>query len=192
MGALPKSVSGMTVAEFLTWDPDQPGTRWQLRDGEPEMMAPASDAHGSIQGELAFLITSHLRQRNSPCRVVVAPGVVPRVRSSQNFLIPDLGVTCSPAQGGTTVPDPVALIEILSPSNERETRANVWAFATIPSVQEIVLIRAASIAAEVWRRRPDGSWPEQAELIGADATLALDTIGFSAPLRAAYRTAGIV
>lgn len=191
MGALPKSASGMTVAEFLAWDPEEPGTRWQLRDGEPEAMAPASDAHGSIQGELARLLGNHLADRNSPCRVVVAPGVVPRVRSTQNFLIPDLGITCSPAQGGTTVPDPVALIEILSPSNERETRANVWAFATIPSVQEIVLVRAAVIAAEIWRRRPDGSWPEQAEIVGSDGTLTLDTIGFSAPLRAAYRTAGI-
>jgi hypothetical protein len=29
--------------------------------------------------------------------------------------------------------DPVLLIEILSPSNQAETWANVWAYATIPS-----------------------------------------------------------
>ena len=40
----------MTVAEFLDWEPDdRSGRLWQLRDGEPEMMAPASDRHGSIQ-----------------------------------------------------------------------------------------------------------------------------------------------
>jgi Uma2 family endonuclease len=34
----------MTVAEFLDWDSgDRTGALWQLRDGEPEMMAPASD-----------------------------------------------------------------------------------------------------------------------------------------------------
>ena len=34
----------MTVAEFLEWEPDErSGALWQLRDGEPEMMAPASD-----------------------------------------------------------------------------------------------------------------------------------------------------
>ena len=32
----------MTVAEFLEWEPeDRSGALWQLRDGEPEMMAPA-------------------------------------------------------------------------------------------------------------------------------------------------------
>lgn len=191
MGALPKPMSEMTTAEFLAWDPDRLDTRWQLRDGEPEMMAPASDAHGSIQSELNFLITAHLRAGGGPCRVVTTPGVVPRVRAERNFLIPDLGITCTPAAGGASIPDPVALIEILSPSNERETRANVWAFSTIPSVQEILLVRTTAIAAEVWRRRPDGSWPEQPEIIGKDGDLVLESIGFRAPLVAAYRTAGV-
>jgi Uma2 family endonuclease len=191
MVALRKPVSGMSVAEFLAWEPGTAGKRWQLRDGEPEMMAPASDVHGSIQGELARLIGNHLAGEGA-CRVVVTPGVIPRVRSAQNFLIPDLGITCTQAAGGTSIPDPVALIEILSPSNERETRANVWAFTTIPSVREIVLIRSTSIAAELWRRRTDGSWPEQAAFIGADDDLALDTIGFRVALRAAYRTAGFL
>jgi Uma2 family endonuclease len=191
MGALPKPVSRMTVAEFLAWEPGTPGTRWQLCDGEPEMMAPASDAHGSIQGELGRLIGNHLAQRGGPCRMVVGPGVVPRVRSSENFLIPDLGITCTPAFGGTAMPDPVALIEILSPSNERQTRANVWAYSTIPTVREIVLLRSTSIAAEVLRRRPEGSWPEQAAVLSADDILTLEAIGFSAPLRDAYRTAGV-
>jgi hypothetical protein len=32
----------MTVGEFLEWEPDdRSGALWQLRDGEPEMMAPA-------------------------------------------------------------------------------------------------------------------------------------------------------
>jgi Uma2 family endonuclease len=191
MGARPKPASDMTVAEFLEWEPGIPGTRWQLRDGEPEMMAPASDPHGSIQSELPFLITAHLRSKGNSCRVVVTPGVVPRVRSSKNFLIPDLGITCSPNQRGATIPDPLALIEILSPTNERETRANVWAYTTIPSVQEIVLVRSTAVAAEVWRRREDGSWPQQPEMLAAESALILETIGFRVPLRESYRTAGL-
>jgi Uma2 family endonuclease len=54
----------MAVAEFLEWEPDdRSGARWQLRDGEPEMMAPASDSHGSIQARLAYLVISHLDAR---------------------------------------------------------------------------------------------------------------------------------
>jgi Uma2 family endonuclease len=155
------------------------------------MMAPASDAHGSIQAELSYLLTAHLRARGSRCRVVVAPGVIPRVRSAENCLVPDIGITCTPASGGRTIPEPVALIEILSPSNEAETRANIWAFTTIPSVMEIIVLRSTAIAAEVLRRRSDGSWPEQAETVGPDAELRLDSVGFAEPLRLAYRTAGV-
>ena len=135
MVALRKPLPDMTVAEFLEWDSgDRSGALWQLRDGEPEMMAPASDPHGMIQSELGRLIGNHLADSGSPCRVGTAPGVVPRVRSSRNLLVPDLGVTCTPPAGGPTMQDPVVLIEILSPSNARETRANVWAYTSILSV----------------------------------------------------------
>ena len=107
------------------------------------------------------------------------------------MLVPDLAVTCAPPSGGTGLPDPVLLVEILSPSNVRETRANVWAFATIPSVTEIVLIETARIGAEILRRGPDGTWPARPEMLGPDDDLRLDSIGFVAPLRAAYRTAGM-
>jgi Uma2 family endonuclease len=193
MVALRKPSPDMTVAEFLEWDPgDRSGALWQLRDGEPEMMAPASDPHGMIQNELGRLIANHLADRNSPCRVGTAPGVVPRVRSSQNLLVPDLGVTCAPPVGGSTMLDPVVLIEILSPSNARKTRANVWAYTSIPSVAEIIIVRSTSIAAEALRRQSDGSWPAEPDHIGAEEELTLESIGFRIPLRAAYRTSGIV
>lgn len=45
MVAVPKhSPERMTVAEFLAWDSgDRSGRGWQLRDGVPEAMAPASE-----------------------------------------------------------------------------------------------------------------------------------------------------
>ena len=51
--------------------------------------------------------------------------------------------------------DPVLLIEILSPSYQAETWANVWAYATIPSVQEILVLKTASPAPS--RRAPPRS-----------------------------------
>ena len=182
----------MTVAEFLDWDSgDRTGARWQLRDGEPEMMAPASDPHGSILAELVYLITVHFRASERMCRAVVEPGVIPRVRSAENWLIPDIGITCTPPSGAKMLIDPIVLIEILSPSNEAETRANVWAYTTIPTVAEIVLLRSTSVQAEILRRQPDGSWPEQPEVVSDDGELRLDSIGFAEPLRSAYRTSGV-
>src|SRR3712207_9428313 len=99
------------------------------------MMVPATDAPGAIQGELASLLVVHLRAGGGRCRAVVNPGVVPRVRSDRNMLIPDIGITCAPPSTGRAIPEPVVLVEIMSPPNEAETRANVWAYTTIPSVE---------------------------------------------------------
>ena len=182
----------MTVAEFRAWNPgDGTVERWILRDGEPEMMTPPYGRHGVIQAQLAHLLTAHFEVRDSRCVVAVNPGVIPHLRSRHNMLCPDLGVTCDPDPDAHELTSPVVLIEILSPSNETETRANVWAFATIDSVAEIVILDSLRIAAEVLRRRADGSWPDDPEPLGPDDTLRLDSIGFAAPLRAAYRGAGL-
>jgi Uma2 family endonuclease len=84
--------------------------------------------------------------------------------------------------------EPVVLIEILSPTNVSKTRANLLAYRTIPSLAEIVVLRSTSIAAEILRRGPDGAWPAQPDLVDVNGELRLDSIGFAAPLRAAYRT----
>jgi len=183
----------MTVAEFLDWTPeDGTGAIWQLRDGEPEMMTPASESHGSIQNELAFLITRHLIAQGSRCRSVITPGVIPRQRSDHNMLAPDIGITCSPPAGGRSLPNPVVLIEILSPSNETQTRANVQAYTTIPSAAEIVIVDSVAVGAEILRRQPDGTWPEQPEFVSGDGALRIAAIGFAVPLREVYRTSGVL
>ena len=180
----------MSVAEFLVWD-DGGGRRWQLRDGKPELMAPATDRHGSIQSALVAALFTHLAGQGSGCRVVTNPGVVPGAGADHTMLIPDIGVTCAPPRGTHTMPEPVVLIEILSPSNAAKTRANVRAYASIASVAEILVVHAARIGAELLRRRADGGWPEQPELLGPDSELRLDSIGFAAPLRSAYVNSGL-
>lgn len=178
----------MTLDEFLGWDPNDPtGAPWQLIDGEPVAMAPGSATHGEIQAELAAMLRNHLLDR-PPCRPVTEPGIVPRARASMNYRIPDLAVTCEPPTRDQMIHQPMLLVEILSPSNEVETNANIWAFTTIPSVREILAIHSTRIAATLLRRGPEGDWPEGPTVIGPDDDLVLDSIAFSAPLRACYRT----
>jgi Uma2 family endonuclease len=87
----------MTVDEFLYWDADDlTGRRWQLVDGEPVLMAPAAEVHGAIQAEFAGLLRDHLLAGDSRCRVIITPGIVPRIRANENFRVPDIGVTSSP------------------------------------------------------------------------------------------------
>jgi Uma2 family endonuclease len=183
----------MTLTEFLSWDTKDPsGCPWQLIDGEPVAMAPGSETHAALQGEIGALLRNHLVERGGPCRLLSQPGIVPRVRSNRNFRIPDLAVTCAPPALGLMVPDPILLIEILSPSNEAQTRANIWAYTTIPSVQEILAIHSTRIEAEMLRRNADGSWPAEPDIITAPDTLTLDGIDFAKKLAALYRTTALL
>jgi Uma2 family endonuclease len=177
----------LTVDAFLRWEAPM-GQLWQLVDGVPHAMAPPSPTHALIQGEVAALIRIHLTSTNMPCAVAVTPGIVPRVQSDINIRIPDLVVTCSPAlPGDNAIRDPVLVIEILSPSNRAETWTNVWSYTTIPSVREILVLHSTSIDADLLRRGPDGTWPERPQAIGQD-DLALDSIGYTGPIAAFYRT----
>ncbi len=118
----------MDTAEFLAWDAPGNG-RWQLVDGQPQAMAPASETHYIIQGELGALIRNHLVAMGRRCTLVPNAGIVPHVRSDSNVRIPDLAVTCVRSrQESQSTSDPVLLIEILSPSNRSETWTNVWAY----------------------------------------------------------------
>ena len=183
----------MTVAEFLSWDSGDPsGRRWQLIDGEPLAMAPGSETHGAIQGELIGLLRDHLLEQRSPCRVIAEPGVVPRVRADRNYRVPDLGVTCAKPSLDLTVSEPVLLVEVLSPSNEADTRANIWAYTTIPSVRELLVVNSTRIEAELLRRDSHGVWPEQPELIGPGGTLILASVDLTLPLTALYRTTALL
>jgi len=177
----------MSVDEFLAW---APGTseRWQLVDGVPHAMSPPTRIHGWLQGELGRLIGNHLRAGASGCSLIVGPGIVPRVMAEHNMRVPDLAVTCSPNdRDERALTDPVLIVEILSPSNQAQTWTNVWAYTSIPSVREIVVLRSDRVAASLLRRLADGMWPERPDEIG-DGTLALESIGFSVRLMELYVT----
>ncbi|MBV9777112.1 MAG: Uma2 family endonuclease [Acetobacteraceae bacterium] len=178
----------MTVQDFLAWDAPGP-QQCQLVEGEPRAMAPASATLGALQSELARVLGNHLLARSSPCRAITAPGIVPRVQARTNFRIPDLGVTCASfAAEDQALSEPVLLIEILSPSNWAETWSNVWTYTSLPSVQEILVLRSDAVTADLIRRNADGTWPERPSTIEGDGELELESIGFRTPLLDLYRT----
>ncbi|MGE0224037.1 MAG: Uma2 family endonuclease [Acetobacteraceae bacterium] len=182
----------MDVQEFLAWDAQElSGRRWELRDGRPVLMAPASERHGAIQSELARLLGNHIAAVKPGCRVITAPGVVPHVRSDENFRIPDLGVTCAPPSGSVMTRDPVLLIEILSPGNEARTRSNIWTYTTIPSVREILAVHSTKMKVELLRREPDGNWPAMVSIVRPPELLTLHSLDFAVPVIDVYRTAGL-
>jgi Uma2 family endonuclease len=178
----------LTIEEFLEWAEITDG-RYELVDGEVVAMAPPSQTHGLIFGEIAGIIRDHLRKSGGRCRVVLEPGVKTRICARHNYRIPELGVICKPPVAGTQmVAEPVLIVEVLSPGNRKATWTNVWAYAANPAVQEILIIESTKIEGWLLRRQADGSWPEDPELIPHDGRIALDSIGMSMALVDAYAT----
>jgi Uma2 family endonuclease len=167
----------MTVADFLDWPGDGTDTRYELVDGVLRAMAPGSDTHNTIVANLAGLIWQHLRQSHPQCRLVMALGVQIRTRAEWNFRVPDLGVTSTPNRAGEVMtPDPILLIEVLSPGNMNDTYESVRGYATLPSVREIALIHSTRIKAEVLRRDEHEAWPDDPVVEDRDA-MRLESIG---------------
>ncbi len=176
----------MPVAAFLEWDTQDGSDRWELVDGIPRAMAPPSAIHAAIHAEAARLLGNHLAEHRPTCRVAIGAGVSP---GEFNVRIPDLMVESAPfAGGGRLVCAAVLIVEILSPSNSAETWANVALYETMPSVVEILVLHSVEVRVELLRRGPGGQWPRDSEQVPPGGEVRLESIGFSAPVAAFYRT----
>ena len=176
----------MTVAEFRRWADRQSG-KWELVDGYPRAMVPTSFTHGLIQARAAALIERHIEETCSPCRAMIGVAVIPAAFRRSNVRAADLVVTGSPpAEDGWEVKEPLFILEVLSPSNEQDTRGNVRAYMTIPSVRLILLLASTKVRGEVFERREDGTWPEEAAELSPGDVVRIGLVGFSRPLREFY------
>ena len=124
------------------------------------------------------------------CRVITEAGIQPKVRANLNVRVPDLAVTCAAW-------DPGVMSYCVSRSSwsrsvnleQGRYRANVWSYFTIPSVREILLPHTADIRADLLRRDEDGVWPDNPLTLTLGDTVTLESIDFTAPIDAFYRTA---
>lgn len=183
----------MSVDEFLSWNGDGTGRLHELVEGVIRAQDPASDAHGTIEVNIALFIGNHLRATRPNCRVVANPGIRPHLRAKWNWRIPELGVTCTPNRADVhETPDPILLVEVLSPTNEEDTWSNIALYATVPSVTEILIVDSREVAAEVLRRGTDGSWPRNPEAVPPSGMIRLTSIGLEVPLAEVYRGTHLV
>lgn len=176
----------MTVAEFLDWDGDRTDLLFDLVGGEPVAQARRSPAHATIVANIVYTAGMALRDR-PPCRVLTGVGLF----KAYNHLTArgaDAAITCEPVSKDRKV-HPSVVLEVLSPSNRAETMAQVTFYATLDSVQEIVLLDSEEPTAIVFRRSMGDGWEDNpAEiLVGLDAVLQLPSLGIEMPFRGIYR-----
>ena len=185
--AVRKLPAFMTVEEFIAWPGDGTGTRYELVDGVLRAKAPASDAHNTIVSNIVGILLDLVARHRPGCRVVTTPGIQPRVTADWNFRIPDVGITCAPnVPDAIMTPEPVLLVEVLSPSNLADTRENVRAYATLPSVTEILVMHSTRVRAELLRRDGEGAWPLGPVMVEAGSRVELATLGAGFVIDAAF------
>lgn len=125
----------MSVADFVVWNDGTP-TRYELVRGAPVAMAPPTPRHTDVVTNLNDALSPQLKR---PCRVAVGGGVARRETDDQ-FRIPDAFVTCEPTPSHY-YRSPRVIIEVLSPSTEREDRTDKLDFyRSIASVEMVIFI----------------------------------------------------
>ena len=158
----------------------------EYMDGEMFAMAGVSRAHDTLAINLIALL--HSEFKGTPCRVYSSDMRV-AVSPTSVYTYPDLSIACQDAQfigrGTDNLLNPVAIIEILSPSTEGYDRGKKFQrYQEIESLQEYVLVSQDRVLMERYIRQPNGEWlyssasglTDSVRLVSAPATIQLAVV----------------
>jgi Uma2 family endonuclease len=172
---------GLSIDDYLAGE-DGSDVRHEYIDGELYAMTGASDRHGLIVGNIQAALRPLVR--GTGCQVFASDMKV-RLRISQQeiFYYPDLVLSCDPSDRETYYRSrPCLLVEVLSESTERvDRREKLFAYQTIPSLQEYLLVAQAQREVTVYRRT--NGWAGET-MTGGDVRL--DCLGWDLPLDVMY------
>ncbi len=144
----------MTVAEFLNYD-DGTDTRYELIGGVPVAMNPPKVPHVEITTRLMKALLDRLA---SPCRPLVGGGLATSLDASM-YRVPDIFVSCTSPLSDAFFDQPRLIIEILSPSTERDDRtAKLDFYKTFSSLQAILFVWQDTRRVELHERDGDDVW----------------------------------
>ncbi|MFA7240107.1 MAG: Uma2 family endonuclease [Sulfuricellaceae bacterium] len=158
--------------------------RHEYVDGEIFAMSGASSPHNLIAGNLYMAFRAHLRGK--PCQVFMSD-IKLRVEAANCYFYPDLMVTCSEIdrQSRYVMNEPMLVVEILSPSTTLFDYNNKFAaYRQLPSLQEYVLVDAARMGIDCYRRNERDEWILRP--YGAEESVVLHSLDLTFPVEAAY------
>ena len=138
MSAVPQK--RMNVDEFLAWAEAQPG-RYELFRGSVYAMTPERAAHAEVKLAVQTALADAIRGRRLPCRVL-PDGMTVRIDDSTAHE-PDALVYCGPrlAPSAIEVPNPVIVVEVLSPSTRHiDAQIKLAGYFRLPSVMHYLVI----------------------------------------------------
>ncbi|MCC5899963.1 MAG: Uma2 family endonuclease [Phormidium sp. BM_Day4_Bin.17] len=184
----------MTLSTQTRYTPDEyrqlearAQQRHEYRDGEIVPMPGGSLEHSRICGNIFAYLKFLLRDTqfepiNSDLRLWVP--------AYNRGLYPDVMVfDGAPTLNGDRndeVLDPIAIVEVLSPSTQAFDREDKFLFyRSIPNFCEYILVRQTVPSIDRYTRQESGWWLQ--EFSGWEASLPIESIGLDMPLAEIYR-----
>ena len=185
----------MTVAAFLDWAAGRPeGERWELVDGEPVPVRGPAPAHAMaaqtvlhaqahIKRRIDHAFSAALAERGHACEVFVSG---PKVQiDAATAFEPDVVVSCAEVPEGLLVPDPLIVVEVLSPSTrDKDFTVKLAGYAALPSVAHFLLVDSQRRLVVPHHRSPGEQ--ELRTAIVRSGTLRLDPPGVDLDVDAIY------
>ncbi len=131
--------SVMDVEAFLSWAEGRDG-RWELRDGRPVMMSPERAAHVLTKYAAQESLKAAIQRAGLPCRMF-PDGMTVRI-SARTAFEPDALVVCPPPPlDAIEIPNPVIVVEVLSPSTAADDHGvKLDGYFSLPSVEHYLIL----------------------------------------------------
>ncbi len=166
----------MDVDAFLVWAEGRDG-RWELRDGRPVMMAPERAIHALTKYAAQESLKAGIERAGLASRMF-PDGMTVRIHSRTAFE-PDALVVCpSPTLDSIEIPNPVVVVEVLSPSTAGDDHGpKLDGYFALPSVEHY-LIPDPDRRVMIWHKRGQAGAIETRIL--RDGLIRLDPPGLEA------------
>jgi len=130
----------MNVDEFLAWAVDQPG-RYELFRGEVYAMSPETAGHADTKAAVYNALLTGVRTRRLPCHVL-PDGMTVRIDETTAYE-PDALVYCGQKllPAAIEVPEPVIVVEVLSPSSRHiDLAVKLAGYFPLPSLANYLIV----------------------------------------------------
>jgi len=133
----------LSRAEFHTWAAAQPRGRFERIGGVVVAMAPERAVHNRLKAAAWLLLRQGIQANRFPCEAF-PDGAGVEIGEDDDFE-PDVMVHCGERLTGeaTKVPDPLIVVEVLSPSTSATDRTTkLEKYFRLPSVQHYLIVWA--------------------------------------------------
>lgn len=155
MSAVPQK--HMNVDEFLAWAEGRPG-RYELFRGAVYAMTPERAVHAKLKFRVQSALENAIRIHGLPCHML-PDGMTVRVDETTAHE-PDALVYCGPeiASSAIEVPNPVIVVEVLSPSTRHiDAQFKLAGYFRLPSVKHYLVVDPDKPVVIHHARRDDGT-----------------------------------